>query len=412
MKFRDWQQLSPAAAAHELHRRVRASLSRTQQRAVLALLKSEPQLTNAFAASDRSAPLGGVPYFLKDLFDIAGQPTFAGSSFLPEARPLPTANSTVVTTLRTAGAVLAGKTQLHEFAYGITGENPHYGDCEHPRFPTLTTGGSSSGSAAVVAAGITPFAIGTDTGGSIRVPAAFCRLHGFRLTPRDPLIADAIPLAPSFDTVGWFTADAADMRAAIDALVGTSPGASVLRGCYLEPPELDREVVTACREASARFAAPADHATRAMLLNGFSPALETYSRIVAAEAWAFHRAWFDQYHSRYDPAVLQRLEQGRSLAPTQLARARADATALQSLWSAFFDRFDFLVMPATPFGALTKDACTAENRRRLLALTTPASVGGLPVLTLPVKLASGLSSGLQIIAKEPKSPVFAWALGR
>ena len=125
---------------------------------------------------------------------------------------------------------------------GITGENPHYGDCEVPGHPGRTTGGSSSGSALLVKAGVVPFALGTDTGGSIRVPAAFCGLYGFRMTPRHPWIADGYPLAESLDTPGFFTAHAGDLRVLLDALVpesvsaaGASPAAprASLRGASL-----------------------------------------------------------------------------------------------------------------------------------------------------------------------------------
>jgi amidase/aspartyl-tRNA(Asn)/glutamyl-tRNA(Gln) amidotransferase subunit A len=411
--FRDWQSLSPTDAARELHHRVRQSFSPDRQRAALASLQPEPQLADAFARADRSAPLGGVPYFLKDLFDVAGQPTRAGSTFFNEVRRTPTTDSHLVSALDRAGAVFAGKTQLHEFAYGITGENPHYGDCEHPRFPGRTTGGSSSGSAAVVAADIAPLAIGTDTGGSIRVPAAFCGLHGFRLKPRDPFIADAVPLAPSFDTAGWFTSNATDMIAMLTTLVGpANSSATPPRGCYLEPPGLEPEVAHVCRDTAARFAPPADDLTRRELLHGFAPALDAYNRIVATEGWAYHAPWFECWRSHYDPAVAQRLETGRDLPLSTVDDARAAIAAIRSLWSAFFARFDFLVLPATPFSAPTKADCTPENRRRLLTLTAPASVGGLPVLTLPVPLPSGLTTGLQLIAREPNSPVFPWALQR
>ena len=136
-----------------------------QRRAVIATLKDEEPLARAFAAAGRSGPLGGVPFFLKDMYPAAGEVMFAGSTFLPELFPPPAQDGAFVAALRNAGAVCAGRTHMHEFAYGITGENPHYGDCEHPGFPGRTTGGSSSGSAAAVAAGIVPFAIGSDTGG-------------------------------------------------------------------------------------------------------------------------------------------------------------------------------------------------------------------------------------------------------
>ncbi len=412
MTFNDWQQHSAAAAAHELHHRIRTRLTPRQQRAAIATLPDEAALTAAFSKADRSAPLGGVPYFLKDLFDLAGIPTFAGSAFLPEIRATPSKDAAIVTTLNAAGAVVAGKTHLHEFAYGITGENPHYGDCEHPRFPGRTTGGSSSGSAAVVAAGIVPFAIGTDTGGSIRVPAAFCGVYGFRLTPKDPLIADAFPLAPSFDTAGWFTANAADMRTALGALVGSQPRERIPRGLYLEFPEIDADVADVCSAAAAQFAPTADVQTRAELLDGFSRSADIYNHIVAQEAWAVHSAWADRFKSRYDPAVWERLTRIHTISRADLDRSYAGMVAVRARWTEFFRNFDFLMMPAAPFGALTKAECTMKNRVRILQLTAPASIGGLPVLTIPVPLPSGLTAGLQLIVNNPQSPAITWALDR
>src|SRR5688500_4691761 len=178
MTFREWQELTPSAAARELHRRVAALLPPVQQRAVIAHLFTEDELATRFAAAPAGSPLARVPFLVKDLFDVGGLPTFAGSTFLPEVRPTRAHDGAFVHAFANAGGVIAGKTHMHEFAYGITGENPNYGDCEHPHFPGRTTGGSSSGSAAAVAAGIVPLALGSDTGGSVRVPAAFCGLFG------------------------------------------------------------------------------------------------------------------------------------------------------------------------------------------------------------------------------------------
>src|SRR5437016_4655093 len=129
MMFAQWQQLSPAAAAREVLQRVRTRLPAAQQRAVIATLADEAALTAGFTAAARHGPLGGVPFFAKDIFDAAGMPTLAGSTFLPEVRPTPARDGALVGAMRHAGAVLAGKTHTHEFVYGITGENPHYGDC-------------------------------------------------------------------------------------------------------------------------------------------------------------------------------------------------------------------------------------------------------------------------------------------
>ena len=410
MTFRDWQQLAPGAAARAVHDRARTRLSPAQQRAALASLVDEAPLAQALAAADRTAPLAGVPYLLKDLYPVAGQSLFAGSAFLPEVHPTPTADSALVRRLATAGAAYAGRTHLHEFAYGITGENPHYGDCEHPRFPGRTTGGSSSGSAAAVAAGIVPLAIGTDTGGSVRLPAAFCGLFGLRLTPRDAFIADAFPLAPSFDTAGWFTANAADLATATRALIGLTPAARPPAGCYLELPGLDPEVAAALSIAAARLAPPADAVTRDTLRAAFAGAVEAYNTIVADEAWQVHRAWAERFAARYDPYVWQRLQRGPAQTADQRAAADRSAHALRGVWTEYFRRFDFLVLPASPCGALRKADCTLANRLRILALTAPASIGGRPVLTVPVPLPSGLTTGLQVVVADTASPVLDWVL--
>ncbi len=412
MTFAEWQHLEPGAASRELRRRADERLAPAQRRAVLASLLDEPALEAGFASAPASGPLRGVPYLLKDLFDVAGQPTFAGSSFLPEVRPTPAQDSQIVRTLGEAGAVFAGKTHLFEFAWGLTGENAHYGNCEHPRFPGRTTGGSSSGSAAAVAAGIVPFAIGTDTGGSVRVPAAFCGLFGYRGIPRDAWISDAVALAPAFDTAGWFTGNAPDMRSAIAALVGIAAEAGPVRGCYLEMPGLEPEVAAACAAAAAPFAPAADTLTRAELLARFAPAAEIYGVLSGTETWKIHRKWADRYRSRYGPLLRDRLDRARAISLAQVAAVEPSHAALKLAWLAFFQTHDFLVMAATPFPALGREGFTPANRLAMLDLTTPASLSGLPVLTLPVVLPSGMSTALQVIVKEPRSRAIPWVLAR
>jgi len=410
MTFSEWQALSPAAAAREVRRRVETLLPPKQRRPVIAALPDEDALAAGFAAAPPGSPLRGVPYLLKDLFDVAGLPTFAGSTFLPEVRPAAARDGAIVRALREAGAVFAGKTHLFEFAWGLTGENPHYGDCERPGFPGRTSGGSSSGSAAAVAAGIVPLAIGTDTGGSIRAPAAFCGLYGFRGVPRHPWIADAFPLASSFDTAGWFTQTASDLRAALTALGGLERSGRTPRGCVLELPGLDPEVAEAFRIAAARLASPADTATREALLAGFSGAAAHYGVLASSESWKVHSAWADRWRDRYSSALRERLDRARAITPAAFAAAAQGAAALRSCWADYFQAYDFLVLPATPCAALAKAELTPANRIRMLDLTAPASLAGAPVLTMPVPLPSGLTAGLQIIANHSQSPVFDWAL--
>lgn len=420
-----WSALAPAAAAREVHARV-AALPDRLRRAALAWLQPEPELAHAMeSAPAHEAPLAGVPYLLKDLFDLAGVPTRAGSTFLDRVRPLPAHDSRIVRTLAALGATAAGKTHLVEFASGLTGENPHYGDCPHPRFPTRLAGGSSSGSAALVAAGVVPLSIGTDTGGSVRVPAAWCGLHGFRLMPDDDFIRDAFPLAPTLDTAGWFTASGKDLLAVWQALVagaGRSPGSAVapgaggMRGCYLDArrlvPDMDPTVAAACDYAAAEICPRADVATESALLQAWSGAVDAYVQIGMSEAHAVHREWLGPYRQHYDPVIWQRFSDAGRFRPDAIARAREELESIRKHWREFFRSCDFLVLPAVPGAAPTKADATAELRRHILTLTAPASLGGLPVLTLPVPLPSGLTAGLQIVLPRADSPAVPHLLQR
>ena len=410
MTFREWQELGAEAAADEVLRRAKERLPGPQRPSVIAALGSREELVARFHASRPGASLRGVPYLLKDLFDAAGYSTRAGSSFLPEVRPAGSVDGAFVRDLTDAGAVLAGKTHLFEFAWGLTGENEHSGNCVHPRFPERTSGGSSSGSAAAVAAGVVPLGIATDTAGSIRVPAAFCGLYGFRGVPRDRWISDAVPLAPSFDTAGWFTASADDMHIALGALVGLRSSKRAMRGVFLEMPGLEPEVASAFVAAASGLSKRADDDTASELLNVFLGLEDSYPVLGGRESLAVHAAWSAVPRSRYGAMMRARLEDAARVTDSQLAIALERQRALQTVWSRFFLGHDFLVLPATPFPALAHEDCTPANRRRLLALTAPATLAGLPVLTIPITLESGLTSGLQVIVNQPQSPAVGWAL--
>jgi len=416
----EWQAFSakdPAGAARELTHRMQTQLSEPQQRAVFAWMQTERELTTTFERfAGTLAPLAGVPYALKDLFQVSPLAIRAGSRFPADVLPKKDRDGKLPHVLRGVGAVLAAKTNLYEFAYGLTGENPNYGDCEHPNYPECTSGGSSSGSAVAVAAGIVPFATGTDTGGSIRVPAAFCGLYGMRTSSGHPWVEDAFPLAPSFDTAGWFTGNAQDMHTIHRFLLGATKPDRELRGCFLDFAALghtaDADVAEAFQTAAATYAPAADKTTAEHLRNGFSHCAETYSVLQSTEAYKVHAAWLDTYREFYSPVVWQRIDRGRKWKIEQVDTSLARNAALKLLWTSFFLTYDFLILPATPFPALKKTECTQVNRDRLLALNAPASLGGLPVLSIPVLLPSGRTSGLQIIVNSNQSPVIPWALKR
>ena len=179
----------------------------------------------SIAAGETGGPLSGVPIALKDLIDQSGIPTTNGSAF---SAVVPDVSATVVERLEAAGAVVIGRTGLHEFAFGFTSENPHFGPVRNPWDVTLSPGGSSGGSAAVVAAGIVPAAIGTDTGGSVRVPAALCGVIGLKVTHGRVPLTGVTPLAPSLDTVGPIARTVGDVAAVYAAIAGDDPARSVV----------------------------------------------------------------------------------------------------------------------------------------------------------------------------------------
>jgi amidase/aspartyl-tRNA(Asn)/glutamyl-tRNA(Gln) amidotransferase subunit A len=357
-------------------------------------------------------PLAGLPFMLKDLFPLAGVPTRAGSSFLHRILPLPVEDARIVRDLAALGAVCVGKTHLHEFAYGLTGENPHYGDCDNPASPGHTTGGSSSGSAAAVAAGLVPFAIGTDTGGSVRIPSAYCGLYGFRCRPGEARIADAFPLAPSCDTVGWMTADAAGLRMLNTLLTGPQRALRRQpRGLYLDYGHLDAEPARVMREAALGFASAADRHSAGQLLEGFRGCGESYSVLTGAEAAHLHRDWLVSHKHDYSRPVWERLERGRTRTETELIRAASNRQFLTDTLASYFLTYDFLVLPAAPAAAPRHEDCASFDRTRILDLTAPASLAGLPVLSLPLRLGPGLHTGLQVLLPQENSPVVGWLLG-
>ncbi len=407
--------MPPSDAAREVHRRIDA-LSAGLRSAALAWARPERELADELGLTATSQPLHGIPYLLKDLYDLGGVPTKAGSTFLDQARGRPTQDGAIVGRLRELGAACAGKTHLVEFAAGLFGDNAHYGDCPHPHFPDRLSGGSSSGSAALVAAGVTPFAIGSDTGGSVRLPAAFCGLYGFRLTPGDDFIRDAMPLSPTMDTAGWFTASAVDMLATVRAMVGPAPQGEEPRGCYLPAGSLgvhfDPDTAAAYERAAASLARPADQSTTSTLLASWQDAIEAYTTTALSEAHMIHRDWLAPYREHYEPGIWQRFTDGGRYTRDELAKAAFGIATVRVAWRQFFANHDFLVLPCAPFPALRKADCTPEARKQILTLTTPASLGGLPVLTIPVPLPSDLTAGLQIILPAANSPVVPWVLNR
>jgi Asp-tRNA(Asn)/Glu-tRNA(Gln) amidotransferase A subunit family amidase len=340
-------------------------------------------------------PLWGIPVSLKDCFDLAGFPTSCGSTFYREHHGIAATDSAIAARLRSAGAVITGKTHLHQLAYGITGQNRDFGDCAQPRDATLLTGGSSSGTAASVQEGSALAAIGTDTGGSIRLPAALCGLSGYRSSislGTSELWQGGAHLAPSFDTLGWLYRDLADgptlANALFDLPFATPPEPSALRigvpkaeffhDC--EPDVLAilsqwQKTLEQQRISLASFDAAF-----------WNDALAIFAPIQASEAAALHRGNFQHF----EPLIAERLAWGESLSSAELANLRRRHNVFREQTTALFKNFDYLLLPSAPMSALRVADDHSETRTRILRYTTPISLCGLPTVTLP--------GGLQLVA--------------
>jgi aspartyl-tRNA(Asn)/glutamyl-tRNA(Gln) amidotransferase subunit A len=337
--------------------------------------------------------LWGLPVSLKDCFDLAGAPTSCGVHSYRDLNGSAARDSWLAEKLRTAGAVVIGKTHMHPLAYGITGENPDFGDCLQPGDEGALTGGSSSGAAASVLEDSAVAALGTDTGGSIRAPAALCGLAGYRASLGRGNWQGGAHLAQSFDTMGWLFRDLED--------------APLLAG-FFEPPD------AAPTHAFTRFAVPDEsffydcepeiiaslHTTifeleilglRAARIDAkwWDDAFEIYAPIQAWEAARVHAGHF----SLIEPALRERLEWGARITPMEISALRQRHTNFAARMDEVFAMQDLLLMPASPVARLAAGADHSLTRSRILRYTTPISLAGVPVVTLPCA-----AGGMQLAA--------------
>jgi len=345
------------------------------------------------AFGDGRGPLWGLPISVKDCFNLAGTPTTCGVQFYRDLHGIQTQDSWVVEQLRSAGVVISGKTHLHPLAYGITGENPEFGDCLQPGNPGALTGGSSSGAAASVLEGSAVAAIGTDTGGSVRAPAALCGLAGYRASLGRGDWRGGAHLAQSFDTMGWLFRDLEDapLLGQSFAPAGSPPGRSFKQFAVIENSFLhdcEPEIVASLHAATAELQALGLRA-ETFQPDGWANSFEIFAPIQAWEASRIHAGHFDQFQ----PAIRERLEWGARITTTEIATLRERHAEFTARIDALFAPYELLLMPATPVACLPAGADHSQTRARLLRYTTPFSLAGVPVVNLP-----GSVGGLQLAA--------------
>ncbi|MGW3767714.1 amidase [Actinomadura verrucosospora] len=355
------------------------------------------------AGLDRG-PLHGVPVAVKDVVDTAGLRTTRGSRH--HADRVPEHDAECVRRLRDAGAIIVGKAATHEFAFGPTGDRSLNGPTRNPYGDGRLAGGSSSGSAAAVAAGIVPLAVGTDTGGSVRIPAACCGIVGLRPTLGAVPSDGVFPVSSSLDTVGPMARTADDCLLLWNVLAGREgpvPDVSGARVGWVAPDALhpvDPRVSAVARAALEPLP------VRDVAVPDIARMRWAYTAIQGGEVHRLHAARMAAAPDLYDPEVLARLHAAGRVTAEDTATARELRERVRRAVTALFGRFEFLAMPtvpavAPPLGArtLALNGAPVDVRAALLAYTSPWSVLGLPAVSLPAGLVDGLPAGLQLIAR-------------
>jgi Asp-tRNA(Asn)/Glu-tRNA(Gln) amidotransferase A subunit family amidase len=358
----------------------------------------------AAAAHDRAGALAGVPVLVKEIVEVEGLPYRCGSASMDDVGRQ---DAEIVRRLRAAGAIVIGLSHTHEFAYGCFGTSNRVGPCRNPHDPSRMTGGSSSGSAAAVAAGVVPLAIGTDTAGSVRIPAALCGVVGFKPS-YDTLPTDRVfPLSQSLDHVGVLTRTASDAAYALNVLAGVAvrPPRKPRLGVVTNPEylQLSPEVSTAWSAALQTLEVVE------VQLPDWSTSYSTAANIQGPEAVANHRG---RSQDLYQPDVRLRLREAAQVEPADHERAKADAARITAELDTVLADVDAVVTPTVlttaPLITVAADG-GLDVRRQLMNNTRLANLTRHAAVSLPIP-ADGLPVGLQVIAasNEQAAAVACW----
>ena len=345
------------------------------------------------------SPFAGLPVSVKDCFDLAGSPTSLGTRFYQHKNGIATQDSWLVERLRASGAVIIGKTHLHPLAYGITGENAEFGDCIQPGNPGALTGGSSSGAVASVLEGSAVAAIGTDTGGSVRVPAALSGLVGYRASFGRGDWRGGHHLAQSFDTFGWLFRNLADAPL-LGSLFGPTDATNLkLPTTFAVVPDsflhdCDPLIVANLRRCQASLEALGLTA-KTINVDWWANSRDIFAPVQASEASRLHEGHF----AEFEASIRQRLEWGLSLSVAEVANGRQRHAEFRNRMDDLLATYEILLLPAAPVTRLEAGADHTETRPRLLRYTTPLSLSGMPTLSLPYLEENGQpAGGMQLAA--------------
>lgn len=356
-----------------------------------------------------SGVLDGMRFAVKDLFDVAGSITTYGNPDWARTHPLAAATAPAIMALLEAGGHLVGKTKTVELAYGLTGENVWHGTPLNPAAPDRFPGGSSCGSAAAVAAGLVDFALGSDTGGSVRIPASYCGVFGIRPSWGAVSLAGARALGPSFDTCGWFARSAKVLQAVGDVLL---PEDGLPNVALLAPVLKPQSVWINADPQTANALLPAFEALERIVGAGeavrvegpsdvLQQAYENFRCMQAQEAWATLGSWIMATQPKFGPGVKERFDSARDMDPVAAAAGRAYRKRFTVRMRSILTGGAVLAFPTSPFAAPLLTASTGEQnavRERTMGVTAISGLAGLCEITIPAGRVDGAPVGLSLVA--------------
>ena len=353
-----------------------------------------------------SGPLTGLRFAAKDIFDIEGHRTGFGNPTWLETHGPAATTASAVRALLGAGADLAGKTLTDELAYSLTGENRHYGTPLNPAAPDRVPGGSSSGSASAVAAGLVDFALGTDCGGSVRLPASYCGILGIRPTLGRIPMDGVAPFSASFDVIGWFAREAARLASVGRVLFGSAESPDPPRRLVIADDafELVDEKVRDALEPAVERAAERVGATRRVQVSPTSLPdwFGSFRVIQASEIWANHGAWITAAEPSFGRGVRERMTWASRVEPAEVRRARERHTEIRARLDDLLGGDEVLCLPSSPRAAPPRNTPTDDLevrfRHQAMCLLCISGLGGLPQVSLPLATLDGLPLGLSLIA--------------
>lgn len=356
-------------------------------------------------ARAETGPLAGLSFAAKDLFDVAGYPTGGGSPLVLALSGIKTRTARTVQTILDSGAHLVGKTVTDEFAFSLNGLNAHFGAPINGAAPDRISGGSSSGSASAVSNHLCDFALGTDTGGSVRAPASHCGLYGLRPSHGRISLEGCLDLAPGFDTCGWFARDAATFARVADVLLAGDSKELPGKLRLLWPEDMWSLAVPAAREAHAEAIARSrrvlgEPEVITITLDSLDDIYWAFRYIQGREAWNTCGALITRYQPSLGPGVAERFSWSSQVTDDQVAQARAFRDRYRAHIDALLGNSGVLLMPTMPDIAplrATSDADLEDYRNRALRMLATAGLCGLPQLSMPLSTRAGAPLGLSLL---------------